>query len=103
LVSHLPICDGVDATAFDDETQLAFASCHDGNLTVIHEDAPDQFSVVETVATQLGARTLALDPQTHNIFTVTAKFGAPASTPQNPHPRPAIQPDSFVLLVLGKR
>jgi YVTN family beta-propeller protein len=103
LVSHLPICDGVDATAFDDETQLAFASCHDGNLTVIHEDAPDQFSVVETVATQLGARTLALDPQTHNIFTVTAKFGAPASTPQNSHPRPAIQPDSFVLLVLGKR
>ncbi len=103
LISHLPICDGVDATAFDDETKLAFASCHDGKLTVIHEDSPDQFSVAENVATQEGARTMVLDPQTHTVYTVTAKFGPPpAPTTDNPHPRPSIEPDSFVVLVVGK-
>jgi hypothetical protein len=103
LVSHLPICEGVDATAYDDETKLAFASCHDGNLTVIQEESPDKFSVAETVPTKLGARTMALDPKTHNVYTVTADFGpAPAASSDNPHPRPSIQPNSFVVLVLGK-
>jgi hypothetical protein len=103
VVSSLPICDGVDATAYDPETELAFASCHDGKMTIIHEDSPDKFGVVETVETQLGARTMALDPTTHQAFTVTAKFGAaPAATAENPHPRPAIMPDSFVVLLVGK-
>jgi DNA-binding beta-propeller fold protein YncE len=103
VVSTLPICDGVDATAYDDGTHLAFASCHDGKLTVIHEDSPDKFSVVENVTTQEGARTMALDPKTHQVFTVTAKFGPPpAPTAQQPHPRPSVLPDSFVVLVVGK-
>jgi DNA-binding beta-propeller fold protein YncE len=103
LVSTLPICDGVDATAYDDETKLAFASCHDGQLTVIREESPDKFSVVENATTQQGARTMALDPKTHDVYTVTAKFGPqPAPTEQNPHPRPSITPDSFVVLVMGK-
>ena len=103
MVSTLPICDGVDATAYDDETHLAFASCHDGKLTVIHEDSPDKFSVVENVNTQEGARTMALDPKTHQVFTVTANFGPPpAPTAQQPHPRPSVLPDSFVVLVVGK-
>ncbi len=98
------IGEGVDATAFDDETQLAFASCgHDGVLTVVHEDSPDKFSVAENVSTQPGARTLALDSKTHNAFVVTAKFGPPpAPTADNPHPRRSILPDSFVVLVLSK-
>ena len=103
VVSSLPICDGVDATAYDPETGLAFASCHDGKMTVIHEDSADKFSVVETADTQLGARTMTLDPTTHQAFTVTAKFGPPpAATAENPRPRPSILPDSFVVLVLGK-
>src|SRR5207237_7651556 len=103
VVSPLPICDGVDATAYDDETHLAFASCHDGKLTVIHEYSPDKFSVVENATTQEGARTMALDPKTHQVFTVTAKFGPrPAPTEQNPRPRPSLTPDSFVVLVMGK-
>jgi hypothetical protein len=94
----------VDATAYDAETKLAFASCHDGNLTVIREESPDKFSVAETVPTQEGARTMALDPKSHQVYTVTAKFGkAPAATADNPHPRPSIEPDSFVVLVLDKR
>jgi DNA-binding beta-propeller fold protein YncE len=98
-----PIGEGVDANAFDPGTGLAFASCGEGVLTVVHEDSPTKFSVVENVATQLGARTMALDEKTHNVYLVTAKFGPPpAATADNPHPRRTILPDSFVVLVFGK-
>jgi DNA-binding beta-propeller fold protein YncE len=97
------IGDGVDATTFDDETGLAFASCGEGVLTVVREESPDKFSGAENVPTQAGARTLALDSKTHNVYVVTAKFGAPpAATADNPHPRRTILPDSFVVLVVGK-
>jgi hypothetical protein len=97
------IGDGVDATTFDAETGLAFASCGEGVLTVVKEESPDKFSVAENVPTQPGARTLALDAKTHNIFVVTAQFGPPpAATPDNPHPRRSVVPDSFVALVVGK-
>ncbi len=98
------IGDGVDATTFDDETGLAFASCGgDGVLTVVQEESPDKFNVVQTVPTQKGARTLALDSKTHNVYVVTAQFGpAPAPTADMPHPRRSILPDSFVVLVVGK-
>ena len=94
---------GVDATAFDDETGLAFASCGEGMLTVVKEESPSKFEVAENVPTARGARTMALDSKTHNAYTVTAKFGErPAPTADNPHPRPPILPDSFVVLVVGK-
>ena len=103
LISTLPIGDGVDATAFDPETGLAFASCGEGVLTVVHEDSANKFSVTENVPTERGARTMTLDPVKHQIFLVTAKFGPPpAPTAEQPHPRPAILPDSFVVLVVGK-
>jgi YVTN family beta-propeller protein len=82
--------------------QLAFASCGEGVLTVLHEDAPDKFSVAENVPTQRGARTMALDLASHQIFLVTAKFAPPPSlTAGPPHPRPSILPDSFEVLVVG--
>jgi len=98
------IGEGVDATAFDEETGLAFASCgEDGVLTVVREESPDKFSVAENVPTQKGARTLAIDSKTHNVFVVTAKFGPPpAATADNPHPRRTILADSFVVLVVGR-
>src|SRR5579864_2617932 len=97
------IGEGVDATAFDEETGLAFASCGEGVLTVVKEDSPSNFSVAENVPTQQGARTMALDSKTHNAYVVTAKFGPPpAPTADNPHPRRSIVPDSFVVLVVGK-
>jgi DNA-binding beta-propeller fold protein YncE len=97
------IGDGVDATTFDDETGLAFASCGEGVLTVVREESPDKFSVAENVPTQAGARTLALDSKTHNVYLVTAKFGPPpAATADNPHPRRSILPDSFVVQVVSK-
>jgi DNA-binding beta-propeller fold protein YncE len=97
------IGEGVDATAYDDETGLAFASCGEGVLTVVREDSPQKFSVVENVKTEPGARTMALDTKTHNVFTVTARFGPPpAATADNPHPRRTILPDTFEVLVLSK-
>lgn len=103
VIATPAIGDGVDADAFDPETGLAFASCGEGVLTVVHEDSPDKFSVVENVPTQQGARTMALDEKTHNVYLVTAKFGPPpAATADNPHPRHTIPPDTFVVLVLGK-
>ncbi len=103
VITTLPIGEGVDANGFDPETQLAFASCGDGTLTAVHEDSPDKFSVVQTVTTAPRARTMTLDPKTHKIYLVTAKFGpAPAATADQPHPRSALLPDSFVVLVLDK-
>jgi YVTN family beta-propeller protein len=103
VISLLPIGEGVDAAAFDPDTALAFASCGEGVLTVVQEDAANQFRVVENVPTQRGARTMALDPASHQIFLVTAKFAAlPAPTAEQPHPRPAILPDSFEVLVLSR-
>jgi len=103
VVATLPIGKGTDAAAFDPGTGLAFSSNGEGTLTVVHEDAADRFSVVGTVTTQRGARTMALDPQTHRIYLAAASYGeAPAPTADRPHPRPPMLPDSFVILVLDR-
>jgi hypothetical protein len=103
VITTLPIGDGVDADRFDPDNGFAYASCGEGVLTVVHEDSPEKFSVVQNVTTERGARTMALDTKTHNVYLVTAKFGPrPAATAQDPHPWPAIVPDSFVVLVVGK-
>ena len=103
VVATPPIGKGVDGTAFDPASQLAFASNGEGTLTVVHEDAPDRYRVVATVPTQRGARTLALDERTHRIYTVTAQFGPPpAPTPERPRPRPAMVPGTFTVLVVER-
>ena len=80
-------------------TGLAFASCGEGVITVVHEDSPDRFSVFQTVSTERGARTMALDPRTHAIYTVTARFGPPPkATQQNPHPYPHPIANTFTAL-----
>ena len=101
-VASLPIGEGVDAAAFDPSTSLVFASNGDGTLTVVKEDGPDSYSVVQTVATQRSARTMALDEKTHQVFLAAAEFGpAPAATPDQPRPRAPMVPGSFTILVLG--
>ncbi len=103
LVTTLPIGSGVDGAAFDSGLQLAFSSNGEGTLTVVHEDSPDKFSVVENVATQRGARTLDLDQKTHRVFLVTAEFGpTPAPTADRPRPRPPMVAGTFTLLVFGR-
>ena len=103
VISTMPIGGHVDANAFDPETGFVFSSNGDGTLTVVHEDSPDKFSLVENVATQNGARTMALDTKTHRIFLVTASFGpAPAPTEEHPHARPPVLPGTVTLLVFGR-
>lgn len=75
LVTTLPIGSGVDASAFDPETQLIFASNGDGTMTVVHEDTPDKYTVVETVPTGPGAKTMAIDLATHRVYLGTAPSG----------------------------
>jgi DNA-binding beta-propeller fold protein YncE len=103
VVTTLPIGDGVDADAFDPQTGFAFASCGDGTLTVVHEDSPDKFTVVDTIQTQRGARTMTVDTASHNIYTVTAEFGPmPDPTPDHPRQRPPMLPNTFTLLILTR-
>jgi DNA-binding beta-propeller fold protein YncE len=99
VVTTLPIGDGVDACAFDPETALVFSSCRDGTVTVIHQDGPDDYKVVETVKTRTGSKTMALDPKTHRLFLPAAEFKAAAD---NPRGRPSVVPGTFVVLVFGK-
>ena len=104
LVTTVPIGEGADAAGFDPGTGLIYSSNgEDGTLTVVHEDSADKYTVVENVATQKGARTLAVDPDTHTIYVITASFGPlPEPTKDAPHPRAPRLPNSFVVLVVGK-
>jgi DNA-binding beta-propeller fold protein YncE len=101
VLGTAPIGEGVDAAGFDPATSLAFASCGEGVLTVVRAGKAGRPEVVETVKTQHGARTMALDLATHRVFLVTANYGPPpAATPEHPHPRGAMLPGTFRLLVL---
>jgi YVTN family beta-propeller protein len=104
VVTTVPIGAGTDGAAFDPETSFAFSTNGgDGTLTVVHEDTPDKYTAVENVATLRRARTIALDPKTHQIYTITAEFGQPpAPTPEQPRPRAPMVAGSFTLLVLSR-
>ena len=98
VVATPAICEGPDAAGYDPSTGYAFASCGDGNLTVIHEDSPDKFTVIENVPTKKSARTMGLDLKTHNIFLPAADFDPPAPGER----RGKMKPGSFVIVVVGK-
>lgn len=101
VLGTAPIGEGVDGADFDPGTDLAFASCGEGVLSLVRAGKAGGPQVIETVKTQRGARTMALDPATHRVFLVTADFGPPpAATPEHPHPRGAMLPGTFRLLVL---
>lgn len=103
VVSVLPIGLQVDGVAFDDARQLVFSSNGEGTLTVIHEDGPDRYTVVENATTQRGARTLALDESSGAVYLPTAEFGPPpAPTADRPHPRPSVLPGTFVVLEMKR-
>jgi DNA-binding beta-propeller fold protein YncE len=100
VLGSAPIAKGTDATAYDPGTQLAFASCGQGIVTVVHEDSPGVYKAVQQIKTEPGARTMALDRKSHNVYTVTAKMGPPpAPTAENPHPYPSIVPETFAMLI----
>jgi len=103
ILATLPIGDGVDANAFDPGTGLAFSSNGEGTLTVMGRDGAGHYAVLQNVATEKGARTMALDEKTHRVFLVTAEFGPrPSPTAEQPRPRPPVVPGSFTVLVVSR-
>jgi YVTN family beta-propeller protein len=97
------IGEGPDAARYDSARKLAFSSNGGGTLTVI-DAGKDTYPVLQDLPTQRGARTMTLDSATGRIYLATATFGErPAATAENPHPRPAIVPGSFTILVVGQK
>jgi YVTN family beta-propeller protein len=105
VIATLPIGEKPDAAAFDPVLNTIFsANGGDGTLTVVHEDDPDHYHVTQNVPTQAGARTLALDADSHRIYVVSAKLGKrPAPTALAPHPHPPVQAGTFVVLQVQPR
>ena len=100
-VAQMPIGARVDGAGFDASTQMAFASGGDGTLTVVKEEDPDKFSVLETVQTKVNARTMTVDERTHRVFLSVAQRGAtPAPTETQPRPRAPVIPGTFEVLVI---
>jgi hypothetical protein len=103
VLQSLPISSGVDGTIFEPETGLVFVSTRAGKLHIFHEDSPDKLSEVETIDTEYGAKTMNIDPKTHNLFLVTADFGAPGPpTKKHPHPERASIPGTCRVLIYGR-
>ena len=102
VITTVPIGRGVDGAGYDPIRRDVYASNGEGTLTVIHQDSPDSYRVVENVQTAQGGRTMALDPASRRIFIVSSKFGAvPAeSTATNPRRRPPVIPGSFFVIVV---
>src|ERR1700680_3428549 len=94
VVATAPIGAGVDGAGFDAASGDAFASNADGTLTVIHQDAPDQYHVIENLQTQTGALNMGLDPTNNRVFLVSAKFGEPATGGRGRRP---VLPGTFTL------
>jgi len=94
VLGTLPIGKGTDACIFDPSVNLAFSSNKDGTLTVVEAPAAAPFRVLANVQTQLGAKTMALDAKTHNIYLATAQFTAGKMA--------APVPGTFTILVVGK-
>jgi DNA-binding beta-propeller fold protein YncE len=102
VLATVPIGQGVDGSAFDPGTGFAFASCGDGTTTIAHEDTPDKLTVVQTLTTERGARTMALDPKTHKIYLPAAQFEPqPEQAAGSPRQRPKMVPGTFKILVYG--
>jgi YVTN family beta-propeller protein len=103
VIATVPIGAGVDGCAFDDSAQLAFASCGDGTTTIAKEETPDKLTVVQTLKTERGARTMAIDPKTHRIYLPSAQFQPPPSPSPGASPaRPTIVSNTLKLLVYGQ-
>lgn len=99
VVATAPIGAGVDGAGYDPASGNAFASAADGTLTVIHQDTPDTYSVIQTLQTAVGSRNMGLDPTNHKVFLVSAKFG-PA--PAGGRGRGPVLPGTFSLLVVER-
>jgi hypothetical protein len=109
VIANVPICTGTDATAYDPGTKMVFTSCSDGNITAAKVDG-NKLSVVQTIPTARGARTMTVDTATHRLYTAAQDFQAPdpnapppATPPTGRGRGPAVVPDSLHVLVFGMK
>ena len=103
VLASYPITSVVDANAFDPGTNMLFVATREGIMHIYHEDSPDKLSEVEAVKTEFGAKTLQVDPKTHNVFLSTSDFNPPAApTEKQPHPQPTPKAGNFRVLVFGR-
>lgn len=99
ILASLPIGSGSDGCGFDPETGFAFSSNGEGTLTVVREESPGVYAVLDTVTTRRAGRTMTVDPRTHAVFIPTAEQGpTPPPTAEQPRPRPPVIPGTFVLM-----
>jgi hypothetical protein len=98
-----PIGDRVDTNVYDPETGIVASATREGTIHIFHQDTPDKLSVVETVKTEFGAKTMGLDTKTHNLFVDTSDFDPPLpATDKQPNPQPRAKPGTFRLLIYGR-
>ena len=103
VIQSFPISAGVDTNVFDPATNMLYVSTREGMVHIYHEDSPNKLSEVETVKTEYGAKTMGLDPKTHNLYLSTADFDPPAApTEKQPNPLPRVKPGNFRVLVYGR-
>jgi len=109
VIASMPIAGGSDGVAYDAGTGDVFFTCRDsgdgrsGVVNIFHEDSPDKYTKVADVKYMYGARTIALDPKTHHIFSVGATKNDPVPpTPQNTNPRPRPDLTTFSIVEVGK-
>jgi YVTN family beta-propeller protein len=95
IITTLPIGDRCDGVAFDPEKKRAYASNGEGSMTVVQEENSNSFKVLETVNTQPGAKTIAINKTTHHLYLTTAEYETP---PTASNRRPPVKPNSFVIL-----
>ena len=103
VIQSFPISGGVDAIQFEPSTGMIFVSTREGFIHIFHEDSPEKVSEVETVKTEYGAKTMALDPKTHNLYLSTSDFDPPAApSEKQPNPLPRANANNFRVLVYGR-
>jgi len=107
ILTDLPTGNGSDGATFNPATMEAFSSQGDGTLTIVKEKSPTSFVVEQTVTTPPRAKTITLDPKTGKLFLMTAEYAAPVAPATPPAPgtrpaRPAMLPDSFMIVTVGK-
>ena len=105
LLALPEIGDGPDAAGYDDRQGLAFSSNGDGTLTVVDASGVNPgYKILQQLPTMKGGRTMTYDSRTDRIYIVAAELGPrPAATAANPHPRPSILPDTFQVIVIGRK
>lgn len=103
VIAEVPIGSRCDGVTFDPVSQTAFSSNGEGTITAVHEDSPMKFTVIETIKSAVGARTITYDEKSHHIFTISAQYGEkPPVTTDNPRPRAKVIPNTFMVMEFGK-